>query len=33
MVSEEGLAYLKVDSKTFDRANAELVAGSTREPV
>jgi hypothetical protein len=33
VVPEEGLAYLKVDSKTFDRAKAELVAGATLEPV
>jgi YajR YAM domain len=33
VVPEEGLAYLKVDSKTFDRAKAELVAGATRESV
>jgi predicted MFS family arabinose efflux permease len=29
VVPEEGLAYLKVDSKTFDRAKAESVAGGT----
>jgi MFS family permease len=33
VVPEEGLAYLKVDSKIFDRAKAELVAGATLEPV
>lgn len=32
VVPEEGLAYLKVDSKTFDRAKAESVAGATLEP-
>jgi non-ribosomal peptide synthetase component E (peptide arylation enzyme) len=32
VVPEEGLAYLKVDSKIFDRAEAESVAGGTFEP-
>jgi MFS family permease len=32
VIPEEGLAYLKVDSKTFDRARAESVAGATVEP-
>ncbi|MGH8317441.1 MAG: MFS transporter [Steroidobacteraceae bacterium] len=32
VVPEEGLAYLKVDSKIFDRAQAESVAGGTFEP-
>lgn len=32
VVPEEGLAYLKVDSKIFDRAQAESVAGATPEP-
>jgi MFS family permease len=33
VVPEEGLAYLKVDSKVFDRAKAESVAGATCEAV
>ena len=33
VVPEEGVAYLKVDSKVFDRAKAELVAGATLEAV
>jgi MFS family permease len=33
VVPEEGLAYLKVDSKVFDRARAESVAGTTCEAV
>ena len=33
VVPEEGLAYLKVDSKVFDRAKAESVAGAGLEPV
>jgi predicted MFS family arabinose efflux permease len=33
VVPGEGLAYLKVDSKIFDRAKAESVAGATLEPV
>ena len=32
VVPEEGMAYLKVDSKTFDRAKAQSVAGATDEP-
>jgi hypothetical protein len=32
-VPKEGLAYLKVDSKTFDRAKAESVVGTTVEPA
>jgi MFS family permease len=32
VVAEEGLAYLKVDSKVFDRAAAESVARATVEP-
>jgi len=31
--AEEGLAYLKVDSKIFDRAQAESVAGATSGAV
>ena len=31
VVPEEGLAYLKVDSKIFDRTKAESVAGATAE--
>jgi MFS family permease len=31
VVPEEGLVYVKVDSRTFDRAEAELVAGGTFE--
>ncbi|HVS78503.1 MAG TPA: MFS transporter [Steroidobacteraceae bacterium] len=33
VVPQEGLAYLKVDSKVFDRAQAESVAGAGFEPV
>ncbi|MGH8221075.1 MAG: MFS transporter [Steroidobacteraceae bacterium] len=33
VVAEEGLAYLKVDSKIFDRAKAESVACATSEPL
>jgi MFS family permease len=33
VVPEERLAYLKVDSKIFDRARAESVAGANLEPV
>ncbi len=33
VVPEEGLAYLKVDSKVFDRAKAESVAGAAPQPV
>ncbi len=33
VVAEEGLAYLKVDSKVFDRSEAESVARATFEPV
>ncbi|MBW4053727.1 MAG: MFS transporter [Proteobacteria bacterium] len=33
VVPEEGLAYLKVDSKIFDRAQAESVAGAAYEAV
>ena len=33
VVPEEGIAYLKVDSKIFDRARAESVAGATCEAV
>ena len=33
VVPEEGLAYLKVDSKVFDRSRAESVAGDGLEPV
>lgn len=33
VVPEEGLAYLKVDPKIFDRARAESVAGATLEAV
>jgi MFS family permease len=33
VVPEEGLAYLKVDSKVFDRAKAESVAGAMLGPV
>lgn len=33
VVPGERLAYLKVDSKIFDRAKAESVAGATLEPV
>ena len=33
VVPEEGLAYLKVDAKIFDRARAESVAGATFEAV
>ena len=33
VVPEEGLAYLKVDSKIFDRAAAESLAAATFEPV
>ena len=32
VVPEEGLAYLKVDSRIFDRAKAESVAGAALEP-
>ncbi len=33
VAAEEGLAYLKVDSKVFDRSEAESVARATFEPV
>jgi MFS family permease len=33
VVADEGLAYLKVDSKVFDRAQAESVAGTGLEPA
>ncbi|MGH8295868.1 MAG: MFS transporter [Steroidobacteraceae bacterium] len=33
VVPGEGLAYLKVDSRVFDRAKAETVAGATFEAV
>lgn len=33
VVPEEGLAYLKVDSRVFDRAKAESVAGADYEAV
>ncbi|MGH8226281.1 MAG: MFS transporter [Steroidobacteraceae bacterium] len=33
VVPEEGLAYLKVDSKVFDLAEAESVAGATVRPA
>jgi MFS family permease len=33
VVQEEGLAYLKVDAKVFDRAKAESVAGASPQPV
>jgi len=32
VIPEEGFAYLKVDAKTFDRAQAEAVVGVTVEP-
>ena len=33
VVPEEGVAYLKVDSKRFDRQRAETVAGGVPEPA
>ncbi len=33
VVPEEGVAYLKVDSKRFDRKQAETVAGAVPEPA
>jgi copper chaperone CopZ len=33
VVPEEGVAYLKVDSKRFDKQQAETVAGGAAVPV
>lgn len=33
VVPKEGLAYLKVDSKIFDRAKAESAVGAASEPA
>lgn len=33
VVPEEGLAYLKVDTKIFDRAEAQAIAGGAFEPA